>query len=236
MRHMKNIVKICSVVFMSLFLLSTAKSQIKFDDPLTVIKSPEGKVLSKDDIKQIMDSGKKFSMFQTEKGDSTVYHLRYLSDEENAKTKTLRTNVIEGLKGKPIKPFSLKTLNDKLISDSSIKGKVTVLNFWFTGCKPCIREMPELNELVEKYGESVNFLAPTFDSAERVEAFMKKREFKYVSLPNSKSLNESLGINVYPTHLIVDKKGIVRNVIFGANEDIGSQLDDAIKNILQLDK
>ena len=208
-------------------------SQIKFDDPLTIIKGPEGKALSKEEIQKIMDSGKKFTMFQTKKGDSTVYHLRYLSDEDQAKTKTLRTNVVKELEGKPIKPFSLKTLNDVIISESTVKGKVTVLNFWYTGCKPCIREMPDLNKLVDKYHKSVNFIAPTFDSAERVEAFMKKREFKYVPLLDSKSFNESLGINVYPTHLIIDQEGIVRKVIFGAHQDIGSQLVKLIDGLLK---
>jgi thiol-disulfide isomerase/thioredoxin len=36
-------------------------------------------------------------------------------------------------------------------SDVCSSDLVIVLNFWFTQCKPCVAEFPELNELKEKY-------------------------------------------------------------------------------------
>lgn len=48
-------------------------------------------------------------------------------------------------------PFSVTDINGNEYSLESLKGKIIVLNFWFVECKPCVQEMPELNELVEIY-------------------------------------------------------------------------------------
>jgi peroxiredoxin len=219
------------IAFVLLLLGSPAFSQVKFDDPLTIIRDPDGKTLTKEDINDIMKSGKKFSMSSIKKGDTTVYHLKYLSEEDQKKSQNHKEDLIKQLEDNPLKPFSLKKMNGETVSESGIKGKVTVMNFWYTGCRPCIREMPDLNKLVDKYGETVNFLAPAFDTRDEVQAFLNKSEFKYESLPDSKTFNESLGINVYPTHLIIDKEGIVRKVIFGANDDIYEQIEEALNNL-----
>lgn len=224
----KNMKRLILLIVIALVTYGNASGQIKFDDPLTVIKDPHGKKLTKDDIMQIMNSGKKFTLSPVKNGDSTIYHLQFLSDEELAKTEVLRTDLIKALEGKSLAPFNLSTLDGEVVSESSIKGKVTVLNFWYTGCKPCIREMPELNKLVDKFEGEVNFLALALDLPEEVEAFLTKREFKYRHLPDSKSFIESLGINVYPTHLIIDKEGKVRKVIFGASENIKDELEKII--------
>jgi len=51
--------------------------------------------------------------------------------------------------GKPVTNFEFKDMNGNLYTLASLKGKVVVLNFWFSTCVPCIEEVPELNMLVE---------------------------------------------------------------------------------------
>ncbi len=47
------------------------------------------------------------------------------------------------------------------------KNKVTVVNFWFSGCKPCVEELSKLNELNDKIkkmgGEVVGINTDTLD-------------------------------------------------------------------------
>lgn len=58
------------------------------------------------------------------------------------------------------------------------KNAVTVLNFWFTGCKPCVEELPKLNKLNEaikaKGGEVVGINTDTFDGSESAIKDAKK--------------------------------------------------------------
>ncbi|MCQ5178157.1 redoxin family protein, partial [Faecalibacterium prausnitzii] len=52
------------------------------------------------------------------------------------------------------KAFKGKDLDGNDVDDSLFaKNKVTVVNFWFSGCKPCVGELSKLNELNEKLKE-----------------------------------------------------------------------------------
>jgi cytochrome c biogenesis protein CcmG/thiol:disulfide interchange protein DsbE len=102
------------------------------------------------------------------------------------------------------------TLDGKQISLNDLKGKPTLVNLWFTGCAPCIEEMPVLNELKSKYGEKFNFLSITFDSESKVKKFLEKHKFEFAHIVNSKKLTEKLGFEGYPVNLFLDKNGIVK--------------------------
>jgi len=54
-------------------------------------------------------------------------------------------------------------------------------NFWFIACKPCIAEIPELNEIHDKYknNKDVVFASITFDKKDKVEKFLKNTPIKY---------------------------------------------------------
>ena len=45
--------------------------------------------------------------------------------------------------------FNLVDLNGKILSLSSMKGNVVLLNFWSTGCQPCKDEMPQFQRIYE---------------------------------------------------------------------------------------
>ena len=77
-----------------------------------------------------------------------------LAQEVPVKWATQET-FFEDLTGKDLSSFSGLTVNKKPFSDSDLKNQVVVINFWFEKCPPCIAEMPELNNLVSKYGKRV---------------------------------------------------------------------------------
>ena len=49
--------------------------------------------------------------------------------------------------------FSLKDINDSLVTLKKLEGKVVLLNFWATWCGPCRMEIPEFNDIQENYHE-----------------------------------------------------------------------------------
>ena len=52
---------------------------------------------------------------------------------------------------KPVPDINLTTITGQKFQLKRMKGKVIVLNFWFTHCIPCIEELPALNKLVKAY-------------------------------------------------------------------------------------
>lgn len=145
-----------------------------------------------------------------------------------------RTNVFNEKKliGKEIPIKTLQTLTDNKITLKDLKGKPTVLNFWHVACGPCIKEMPTLNEIHNEFGDKVNFIAVTFDSKEKVQKFLSKREYNFTHVINAEDFMNEIQIQVFPRSIYLDKNGIVQEtegVILADQKNKTSQL---IKSLL----
>jgi thiol-disulfide isomerase/thioredoxin len=130
--------------------------------------------------------------------------------------------------------FKGTDMQGRVVQLSALKGKVVVVNFWGTGCGPCIGEMPMLNKLVQKYKGSGNvvFLAITGDETERLKQFFKKRTFLYTVVNNGGKVSAAYDVESLPVHIVIGKNGEVINRSTGAREDIFNYLDTIIKRSL----
>lgn len=130
--------------------------------------------------------------------------------------------------------FEANLLNGKKIKSKEYKGKVIVLNFWFTGCGPCKQEIPELNELVKKYkNKNVVFLACALDDdTQLLKKYLKQNPFNYEIIPDARKIVAEYKVSSYPTHIIVDKDGNIITRIIGGGKDIKSSLSNIIENNL----
>ena len=84
------------------------------------------------------------------------------------------------------------------------KGKKVVINFWYTGCKPCVYEMPELSTWVSKYSD-VLFIAITHQSSEQIAGIIKEKNFRFHQLVDAQDLIDAIGVGSYPLTLILDE-------------------------------
>ena len=135
---------------------------------------------------------------------------------------------------KPSPDFEVKTLEGKALKLSSLKGKVVVLNFWFVGCAPCRVEMPGLNMLTEEFkDEDVVFIAFALDNAEALQEFLKEKDFTYQIVPDAGKIVSLYGVKVYPTHVLINKRGEIEFTLTGGSEDRHEQLRPLIKNLLR---
>lgn len=93
----------------------------------------------------------------------------------------------------------------------SLKGQVVVMSYWFTDCAPCVQEVPILNQIVDKFaGKKVLFLAPAYDSKEKVAAFLKTHPLKYKTIFTADDKLSDIFPNgniMFPLHVIVGKDG-----------------------------
>lgn len=131
--------------------------------------------------------------------------------------------------------FTLVDMDGRELDLKEFRGQYVLLNFWFVGCKPCIMEMPELNELVEEFKpQGINFLAIGLDSPERVKTFLKQHEFNYTLLPNGRNVATNYGVMSYPTHLLLDTEGKViysqQGYFPGLKYTLRKRLQDILEN------
>jgi peroxiredoxin len=135
---------------------------------------------------------------------------------------------MDAMVGQPAKDFELTDIDGKSHSVAALKGKIVVLNFWFTACGSCIQEMPELNKLQQQYADkNVVFLALALDDAERVRAFLKTHDFHYTLLTDAKTVHADYNITMCPISMVIDKSGVIRFVEVGG-QDIAASLTAAI--------
>lgn len=130
--------------------------------------------------------------------------------------------------------FTGKLLDNSSVQLSALKGKVVVLNFWFVECAPCIKEMPELNEIVKKYqGNEVEFLAITHNSKDQIAEFLKKKQFDYKIIAESQNIIDAYKANAFPTHIVIDRDGKIKFSQFGYQsgivQNLTKNIDDALK-------
>lgn len=129
---------------------------------------------------------------------------------------------IENLTGNQAPDFVLKDINGKPISLNDLRGTIVVLNFWFVDCAPCVREMPELNALKEKYkGKRIAFLGLALDDVRKINSFRQKQNFEYHILPNAKAVMKLYGILAYLTHIVIEQNGKISVVQVGGHEVTG---------------
>lgn len=111
-----------------------------------------------------------------------------------------------GGKETDIAKIKLKELNDQPIDFAQYEGKTVFVNFWATWCKPCIQEMPTIeNAQNDLKNENVIFLFASNEDLDQIVAFKKRRayNFHYVLLENM----EELRIQSLPTTFIFNSEG-----------------------------
>jgi cytochrome c biogenesis protein CcmG, thiol:disulfide interchange protein DsbE len=144
--------------------------------------------------------------------DSIVFRYTWSFNTTNSKQNELVGFDGSGYIGKPLPLETLTSMDRKFIDLSYLKGKPSLLNFWFTTCKPCIEEMPVLNKLKAAFKDSVNFIAITYEKADKVAAFLKKHDFDFMQVAGAEKWINAIQMTSFPVNIFLDKNGYVTRV------------------------
>jgi peroxiredoxin len=140
------------------------------------------------------------------------------------------------MEGQKLPDFNFTDLNGVVYNEATTKGKIIILKCWFIHCKVCVQEFPELNQLVNEYKKNTNiiFLSLASDNKNDLINFVKKKPFNYAVVPNSdKYMTQSLGVQLYPTHLFVDQNGTIQKVVNSADDLIAFLRKAELETVLK---
>ncbi len=110
----------------------------------------------------------------------------------------------------PDVPFMDGDGNTRHMSD--FKGQVILVNFWATWCAPCIREMPDLDELQADLGSDdfkVVAISQDMQGASKAKPFLEDKlglENLELFLDSRMKLGRAFGVKGLPTTLLIDRK------------------------------
>ena len=112
-------------------------------------------------------------------------------------------------------------LDGSTIDSSSLKGKVTLVNFWATSCTTCVAEMPEIIATHQKFnsrGFDTIAVAMSYDPPSYVVNFAETRKLPFkVAIDNTGAVAKAWGdVRLTPTTYIVNKRGEIVKSYVGA--------------------
>ncbi len=121
--------------------------------------------------------------------------------------------------------------NEQVIKYKTFKGKWLLIDFWSTGCAPCIKEFPALAKFSKEFNDSINIIAVSVDS--KFERYKKSAKKYKINVPhyfggytygnqlfnlNIKIFKTEEGDYVFktmtPQYVLIDPKGKIVNKNF----------------------
>ena len=132
---------------------------------------------------------------------------------------------------------------------ADLQGRVTLLNFWGTWCPPCIRELPQIEELAERYSSQEDFRLYAVscgqsgderfeDLRAETEAFLKSRDSSLATYADQNAATrQALAIKLsiplaYPTTLIFDRQGRIRGFWQGYDSSAPEEMGTLVQELL----
>jgi peroxiredoxin len=137
------------------------------------------------------------------------------------------------LKGQVAPDFELTTLDGEKFCLSDHLGKVVVLDFWATWCRPCVLGMPDNRKVVRAYSEGeVVFAAINFtETSSTLKDFNKTMRWDArILLDPSADVASKYNVTALPHLVVIDPQGNVAEVKVGHHADTfrKSSLDNQI--------
>jgi peroxiredoxin len=119
----------------------------------------------------------------------------------------------------------------KLPRLSELKGKVVLLDFFATWCGPCVLSMPHLEELHQKLGKKgLQVVGISTESARIVAGAAAKYSLSYPLVSDeNEGVSTSYRVFALPTMVLIDKRGIVREVSIADPDSIDAAVQKALR-------
>ncbi len=131
--------------------------------------------------------------------------------------------------------FSLYGLNGEKVSLKDYRGKVVILHFWATWCKPCKEEMPTIEKMHREFKDkNLVILTVSIDKSgtDIVRSYVK--EFTFSSLlASSGRIDDNYWNWGIPVSYIVDRNGWIIGRAMGPRNWDSDALKNMIKEILR---
>jgi len=121
--------------------------------------------------------------------------------------------------GRPAKEFTTTLMDGSELTLSSLRGRVTLIDFWATWCAPCIKELPNLQEIyAEFHSQGLEIVSIGLDEKDRLakaNAFIQEADLPWhLSLSGMGYEDEVASlyqVNGLPSIWLIDRNGVLQH-------------------------
>jgi thiol-disulfide isomerase/thioredoxin len=130
--------------------------------------------------------------------------------------------------------FTLTSLTGATLDAASVKGRVTVVEFWATWCPPCQSTLTWLGGLERAHGSRLAVIAPAMDSEEpEARRMAETASLTARAAIGTPDLAAAFGdISAVPTLFVFDAEGKTAGVFYGAPPDLHEKVEKLLAKLL----
>ncbi len=131
--------------------------------------------------------------------------------------------------------WELLSLTDEKINLKDLKGQLVLIDFFYKSCYPCMKALPALQALNEKYkdkGLRIIGIDPYDKKEDDIASFLSKHGVTYMVLLGGEDVANDYHVSAYPTIYLIDKNGKVIFTQVGYAKGVEKTLDEIIKKNL----
>ncbi len=135
--------------------------------------------------------------------------------------------------GDQVPDFRFTDTDGKSYSIADFKGKIVLVNFFATWCRPCMMEVPELKSLHEKYGkkEFVIIMLGRKEDMEKMKQFKSDKEITFIVAPDSeREIFNRFAYMGIPRNVLVDDEGTIIFQSVGYDHKSFKRLEGMVNN------
>jgi thiol-disulfide isomerase/thioredoxin len=126
----------------------------------------------------------------------------------------------------------IKTLDGRALTPESLKGRVTVVEFWATWCPPCRSTLGWLNGLAKSRADRLNVIGAAIESEEKqVREMAKPLDGLAVAFDEGALAAQFGDVASVPTLFVFDKDGRAAAVFYGAPEDLHPRVEALLEKL-----
>ena len=139
-------------------------------------------------------------------------------------------------RGKLAPEFEVTTSLGDTLTLAGLSGKLVVLDFWATWCPPCRESVGDLKELTKKYSkDQVVLISVSADSDRKAWTdYIASKKMNWDQYwDESGSMRNLFGVHSFPTYIVIDGEGMIRDRIVGENpqQSVVSRLKQSLQTL-----
>ena len=179
-------------------------------------------------LDRILSLAHQVSLGKKEYREAVLRLYKRLSNEQKTSRAGMETlNYLNPVKtvssGSPVPSYEYFDKNGKSVRISDFAGKWVLVDFWSSGCGPCIESIPELGAVSNEFKEKLAVVSISLDSENLWKEASREHGIFWNDWNDPKGTSGSVrafGTNGIPTFVIVSPEGIIVDIITGYSEGL----------------